>query len=142
MYLLLLPAADAAPEPAASAAPARTVLVVDDEAAVREVSVEVLRKLGLCVLEAADGETALDMIRRRLHIDLVFTDLMLPGRVRGQDLAAATTEYLPQAKLLFASGYPGEGGMKDEILGRTRLLRKPYRLEEVSRQVLQLPAED
>ena len=101
--------------PAAAPVSVRTVLVVEDEAPVRQVSVEVLRKLGLCVLEAADGETALGMIRQRLPIDLVFTDLVMPGEVRGQDLAAAMADYLPQAKLLFASGYPGEGGADDGV---------------------------
>ena len=118
------------------------MLVVEDEASVRQLSVEVLRKLGLCVLEAADGETALGMIRQRLPIDFVFTDLVMPGQVRGQDLAAAMAEHLPRAKLLFASGYPGKGAADDKVLGRTRLLRKPYRLDEMSRLVQQLLAED
>lgn len=140
MYFPLLHATEAAPEP--SAAPVRTVLVVEDEASVRQVSVEVLRKLGLCVLEAGDGETALEMIRQGLPIDLVFTDIVMPGQVRGQDLAAAAAEYLPQAKLLFASGYPGEGGADDGVLGGVQLLRKPYRLDEMARLVQQLLAED
>lgn len=141
MYFPLLQGADVEPTPTATPATVRTVLVVEDEAPVRQVSVEVLRKLGLCVLEAADGETALGMIRQGLPIDLVFTDLVMPGQVRGQDLAAAVADYLPQAKLLFASGYPGESGVDDELLGRTHLLRKPYRLEEMSRLVQQLLAE-
>lgn len=127
--------------PASSPEPVRTVLVVEDEAPVRQTSVEVLRKLGLCVLEAGDGETALGMIRQGLPIDLVFTDLVMPGQVRGQDLAAAVAEYLPQAKLLFASGYPGESVDGDGILERTQLLRKPYRLDEMSRLVQRLLAE-
>ena len=144
MYFPLLHAAGTELAPAASVeSPAvRTVLLVEDEGPVRQASVEVLRKLGLCVLEAADGETALGMIRQRLPIDLVFTDLVMPGQVRGQDLAAATAAYLPRAKLLLASGYPGEGGMDDELFGRTQLLRKPYRLEEMSRLVQQLLADD
>lgn len=142
MYFPLLQHADIEPTAAVAPAPVRTVLVVEDEAPVRQVSVEVLRKLGLCVLEAADGETALGMIRQRLPIDLVFTDLVMPGPVRGQDLASEIAEYLPQAKLLFASGYPGEGGADDDILGSTHLLRKPYRLEEMSRLVQRLLAED
>ncbi len=142
MYFPLLQAAEVEPAPAAAPVSVRTVLVVEDEAPVRQVSVEVLRKLGLCVLEAADGETALGMIRQRLPIDLVFTDLVMPGEVRGQDLAAAMADYLPQAKLLFASGYPGEGGADDEILERNHLLRKPYRLEEMTRLVQQLLAEE
>jgi signal transduction histidine kinase len=127
---------------AASPEPVPTVLVVEDEAPVRQVSVEVLRKLGLTVLEAADGETALDMIRQRLPIDLLFTDLVMPGTIRGQDLAAAAAEYLPQTKVLFASGYPGNGESGNDIVGRTRLLRKPYRLDEMARVVQQLLADD
>jgi signal transduction histidine kinase len=141
MYFPLLQAAPAEPVPASPPAPVRTVLVVEDEAPVRQVSVEVLRKQGLCVLEAADGETALGMIRQGLPIDLVFTDLVMPGQVRGQDLAAAVAEYLPRAKLLFASGYPGDTRSDDQILCRTRLLRKPYRLDDMSRLVQQLLTE-
>ncbi len=141
MYFPLLQALEAEPQaPACAPEAVRTVLVVEDEAPVRQTSVEVLRKLGLSVLEAADGETALGLIRQGLPIDLVFTDLVMPGQVRGQDLAAATAQFLPRAKVLFASGYPGEAGA--EILGRTRLLRKPYRLDEMSRVVQQLLSED
>ncbi|MET0980913.1 MAG: response regulator [Telluria sp.] len=120
--------------PAQAAAPARTVLVVEDEAAVREASVEVLRKLGLCVLEAADGEAALGLIRQKLPIDLLFTDILMPGATRGQDLALAAAEFLPQAKVLFASGYPGDVGEED-IFRRVPLLQKPYRLDEMARLV-------
>jgi signal transduction histidine kinase len=143
MYFPLPPAGSTEPQagPTASPNPVRTVLVVEDEEPVRQVSVEVLRKLGLTVLEAADGETALGMIRQRLPIDLLFTDLVMPGAIRGQDLAAAAAEYLPQTKLLFASGYPGDAESGNDIVGRTRLLRKPYRLDEMSRLVQQLLAD-
>ncbi|WP_229508106.1 response regulator [Massilia sp. Dwa41.01b] len=117
------------------AAPVRTVLVVEDEDAVRSASVEVLRKLGLCVLEAADGETALGLIRQKLPIDLLFTDIVMPGATRGQDLALAAAEHLPDAKVLFASGYPGEVGRDDAVFQRVPLLRKPYRLDEMTRLV-------
>ncbi|MCC2975038.1 response regulator [Massilia sp. IC2-476] len=137
IYFPLLPEAPVESAPASSAEPVRTVLVVEDEAPVRQVSVEVLRKQGLCVLEAADGDTALDMIRQGLPIDLVFTDLVMPGGVTGQDLAVATAKYLPSAKLLFASGYPG-ADIEHPVLDRTYLLRKPYRLEEMTRRIKQL----
>lgn len=113
---------------------APTVLVVEDEAAVRKASVEVLRKLGLCVLEAADGDSALALIRQKLPIDLLFTDILMPGTTRGQDLALAAADYLPQAKVLFASGYPGDVGEED-IFRRVPLLQKPYRLDEMARLV-------
>lgn len=128
------------PAPAASSAQVRTVLVVEDETAVRQVTVEVLRKLGLCVLEAESGEAALDMICRRLPIDLVFTDIVMPGRVQGRDLALASAEHLPRAKVLFASGYPGDAQHDDDVVQRTPLMRKPYRLDEMTKTVLQLLA--
>lgn len=132
---LYFPAAAAAQAPGQGGAPVHTVLVVEDEASVREASVEVLRKLGLCVLEAADGETALGLIRQKLPIDLLFTDIVMPGPTRGQDLALAAAEHLPAAKVLFASGYPGEVGRDDEVFQRVPLLRKPYRLDEMTRLV-------
>jgi signal transduction histidine kinase len=129
--------------PAARApAGAYTVLVVEDEAPVRNVSVEVLRKLGLCVLEAADGESALGLIRQQLPIDLVFTDIVMPGPTRGQDLALAAAQYLPEAQVLFTSGYPGEmERYQDNEIGRgVPLLRKPYRLDEMTRLVQEMLA--
>lgn len=142
MYFPLLAAQATTQVPASPSEAVRTVLVVEDEAAVRHTSVEVLRKLGLCVLEAVDGETALDMVRQGLPIDLVFTDLVMPGAVRGQDLAAAVTHYLPRAKLLFATGYAGDRPDGEDLVERTALLRKPYKLEDMSRLVQQLLAED
>lgn len=114
----------------------RSVLVVEDEAPVRKASAEVLRKLGLCVLEAADGEAAMGFIRQGLPIDLLFTDIVMPGKVRGHELAQAMEECLPAAKLLFASGYPGDA--EDEIFQRVQLMHKPYRLEEMARVVKRL----
>lgn len=122
---------------AAGEAQARTVLVVEDEEPVRAASVEVLRKLGLCVLEAADGDSALGLIRQRLPIDLLFTDIVMPGQTRGQDLALAAAEYLPQAQVLFTSGYPGEMERyrDNPLIQRIALLPKPYRLDEMTRIV-------
>jgi len=115
----------------------RNVLVVEDEAPVREASAQVLRKLGLCVLEAADGEAALGIIRQGLPIDLLFTDIVMPGAVRGQDLARAMGECLPDAKVLFASGYPGDA-QEDAVFQHTQLLHKPYRLDDMTRAVQKL----
>ncbi len=139
---LYFPLAQEASREAESVAPerTRTVLVVEDEASVRDVCVEVLRKQGLYVLEAADGETALGLIRQGLPIDLLFTDIVMPGAVRGQDLARAAAEHLPRAKVLFASGFPAGLNEQEEKMQRTQLLHKPYRLDEMTRVVQELLA--
>lgn len=140
LYFPAVPAAQEVSPETGGRDRSRTVLVVEDEASVRAVCVEVLRKQGLYVLEAADGETALGLIRQGLPIDLVFTDIVMPGAVKGQDLARATAEHLPRAKVLFASGFPA--GMSDqaEQVQRTQLLHKPYRLDEMTRVVQELLA--
>lgn len=125
-----------APQPAR----AQTVLVVEDEASVRAASVEVLRKLGLCVLEAADGETALALIRQRVPIDLLFTDIVMPGAAHGHDLALAAAEHLPHARLLFASGFPGDLDRAQDRFRQAPLLNKPYRLDDMARTVQRLLA--
>lgn len=140
MYFPALAALEEDSVLAAEAPPRRvpTVLVVEDEASVRAASVEVLRKLGLYVLEAADGETALRLIRQGLPIDLLFTDIVMPGAVRGHELAEAMAEHLPEAKVLFASGYPGDVDREDGVFRRVQMLPKPYRLDEMSRVVQRL----
>ena len=88
----------------------RSALVVEDEPPVREASPQVLRKLGLCVVEATEGEAAMCFIRRGLPIDLLFTTSSCRRR------AGART------------GYPGNA-QQDAVFQRAQLLPKPYRLD-------------
>ena len=81
-----------------------TVLVVEDDNAVREHSSEILRELGYRVIEAHDGISALKMIEQYAGIDLLFTDVGLPG-INGRELAEEARKRRPGLKILFTTGY-------------------------------------
>ncbi|AXS41823.1 response regulator [Breoghania sp. L-A4] len=118
-----------------------TVLVVEDNDAIRRVVVRQLIELGYQVLEAASGAAALDVLTER-KVDLLFTDIVMPGRIDGRELANLVTERWPSVKIVLTSGFPqvrnnAEGRAED--IGNLRLLTKPYRrtdLERVIRQAL------
>ena len=118
-----------------------TILVVEDDAGVRATVVDMLGALGYTVLKAEDGESALLMLRAGLHIDLLFTDVIMPGPVRSPDLARQAQELLPELAVLFTSGYPQDaivhGGRLD---AGVELLSKPYRSDDLARKLRQVLA--
>ena len=94
-------------EPIVDGSRNESVLVVEDEAAVREYSCEILRELGYRVLEARDGDQALQVLEREPNIDVLFTDVGLPG-MTGRELADKAREMRPGLKVLFTTGYAQE----------------------------------
>ena len=82
-----------------------TILVCEDDEDVRAYSAEVLRELGYRVLEAADGPGALAILEANGHIDLLFTDVVLPGGMSGAVLATEAAKLQPGIKMLFTTGY-------------------------------------
>lgn len=116
-----------------------TILVVEDDAAVRETVVQVLRSLGYQVIEALDQERALDYARSGAPIDILFTDVAMPGGLRGPELARQLRRIRPEIRVLFTSGYAG-----DELVHHGRLdpgvhlLSKPYGTEELDAKLRQL----
>jgi CheY-like chemotaxis protein len=137
---ILLPRAEGV-EPAREEEPRRgspdrakgeTILVVEDDAAVREVAVSALAQLGYRVLEAADAETGLDLLQRDDGICLLFTDLLMPGSMNGRELAQEALRRRPGLKVLYVSGYGGNAELLDEEIG---LIRKPYRGEDLAGRV-------
>jgi PAS domain S-box-containing protein len=117
-----------------------TILVVEDSAAVRKVAMSMLRGLGYRVREAEDGKAALAILRQPGAIDLLFTDLIMPNGIDGQDLLVMAREQRPGLKALFTSGYSEHflkaRGKTDQSVP---LLGKPYRahkLAEAVRRVL------
>ena len=117
-----------------------TILVVEDSSAVRRVAVNMLRGLGYQVREADDGHAALAILREPVEIDLLFTDLIMPNGIDGQDLLVMARAQRPGLKALFTSGY-SEHFLKarGETDQSVPLLGKPYRshkLAEAVRKVL------
>jgi PAS domain S-box-containing protein len=115
---------DEGPEPHGEG---ETILIVEDDIRVREVTVIRLQSLGYSVLEAENGNAALAVVKSGVPIDLLFTDMIMPGGLLGGELAKETRRLRPEIKVLFTSGYteqPGsrEGKIEDGFLW----LRKPY----------------
>jgi PAS domain S-box-containing protein len=116
-----------------------TVLVVEDNAEVRATVVETLTGLGYRVFNAEDGQSALKLLQDGLAVDLLFTDVVMPGPVRSTELARQAKRLLPQLEVLFTSGYTEDaivhGGRLDPGIS---LLSKPYRREDLARKLRQL----
>jgi PAS domain S-box-containing protein len=107
-----------------------TILVVEDDERVRNLTVTRLKGLGYRVHEAADGVAAIRMLEEGLTADLVFSDLVMPGGLSGHDVVRRALEIDPKVKVLLTSGY-AEDLARSEDLGDIRLLRKPYRLADL-----------
>ena len=135
-----IPAHDAAPVPLLRGD--ATVLVVEDEPRVREVTVAVLRDLGYRVLEAADGDAALRIFDAHAsEIDLLLTDVVLPGKLRGRDVAEYITTRHARIKILFMSGYTENSivhhGRLDE---NVQLIGKPFQRDQLAAKVAEVLA--
>jgi signal transduction histidine kinase/DNA-binding response OmpR family regulator len=118
-----------------------TILVVEDDPAVQGTVVEMLGSLGYRVLKADNATDAYGIIRSGLAIDLLFTDVVMPGPMRSPELARQARVLLPNLAVLFTSGYTqnaiGHGGRLDPGV---ELLSKPYGREQLARKVRHLLA--
>ena len=129
--------AEAAPAaagvPLRRAAGGEVVLVVEDEDALREMAAESLGALGYRVLTACDARAALDVLRGDARIDILFSDVVMPGGMNGAQLAAAAGAIRPGLKVLLTSGYTttATGGTRELPRG-VPLLRKPYLREDLA----------
>ncbi|MBN3751668.1 response regulator [Paraburkholderia sp. Tr-20389] len=116
-----------------------TVLVVEDDAGVRATSAELLRELGYKVIEAVNGDAALALLKNGVGVDLVFTDVVMPGTVKSADLAAWAKSRAPAIPVLFTSGHTRDMISKNNILAPdVKLLQKPYRPETLAQMVRDL----
>jgi PAS domain S-box-containing protein len=112
-----------------------TVLVVEDNSSLRTVVVRQLEAIGLRVLEAGNVQMALGVLRDEPKIDLIFTDVVLPGDMDGYALARAINESHPHTKIIMTSGFPGMRFNETELAKSLPLLSKPYRKQELIRMV-------
>ena len=111
-----------------------TVLVVEDEAALRSLITEWLRGRGYVTYEAADGPTALRFLQSDLHVDLLVTDVGLPG-MNGQQLADEARRRQPGLKVLFTTGYLGEASSRVVLDPQAHALLKPFTLDALEAEI-------
>jgi signal transduction histidine kinase/DNA-binding response OmpR family regulator len=114
-----------------------TVLVVDDEPALRMIIVEVMRGLGYATLEAGDGAGALRILQTpRQRIDLLVTDVGLPGGMNGRQVADAARSARPGLKVLFITGYAENAVLSHGHLERgMHVMTKPFEMDVLARRV-------
>ena len=104
-----------------------TILVVEDDDRVRQLTITRLKLIGYQVLEASDGPKALDILTRGDAVDLVFTDLVMPGGMSGREVAVRARQLRPGIKVLLTSGYAEELVHGDDLeREQLKVLRKPY----------------
>jgi signal transduction histidine kinase len=115
---------------------AETILVVEDDDALRVYAVEVLNDLGYGVVAAANGHSALELIDRRDDIDLLFTDIVMPGGMKGRQLADEATRRRPGLKVLFTTGYTRNAIVHEGRLDPgVAIIGKPFTFEELGSRV-------
>ena len=140
---LYLPPAKEQPEAmaagqAATAGGSETILVVEDDALVRNFVTTQLKSLGYRTISANDGRAAMAIVARGEPFDLLFTDVIMPGGLSGRALAEAIGKQRPNLKVLYTSGYTDSAVVHDGRLDDgVRLLTKPYRKQELAEMVRQ-----
>ncbi len=115
--------------------PGETVLVVEDESVVRGLIVEVLSDLGYNALETSDGPSGLEILRSRRRIDLLVTDIGLPG-LNGRQLAEAGRQIRPELKVLFMTGYAENAALASGFLEPgMSMITKPFAMEVLATRI-------
>jgi CheY-like chemotaxis protein len=111
----------------------RTVLVAEDDDRLRQVTIVRLLDLGFQVLEASNGMTALALLDQHPDVDVLFSDLVMPGAMSGLDLAKRVRDLYPEVRIILTTGYSAELlADADADLG-LQVLRKPYRYADLVR---------
>lgn len=122
-------------------ASAETILVVEDDEIVRSTAVETLREFGFSVLQAVNAEQALKVVESGVKIDMLFTDVVMPGNVRSPELARRAKALLPELGVLFTSGYTENAVVQSGRLGDgIELLSKPYTNDQLFQKISKVMA--
>lgn len=129
---------DAAGHPVPHAQDGEIILVVEDEERVRHMSVDALRSLGYTVVQASDGEQALAVLAIQPRVDLLFTDIVMPG-MNGRQLADAAREQRPDLKVLFTTGYTRNAVVHNGVLDPgVAFISKPFGVDQLALKVRQV----
>jgi CheY-like chemotaxis protein len=125
--------------PVAGTEAGETILIVDDEPSVRMLIIDVLEELGYTVLEAADSATGLKLLQSNVRIDLLVSDVGLPGGMNGRQMADAGRQTRPDLKVLFITGYA-----ENSVIGNGHLepgmqvMTKPFAVETLAARVQEM----
>ncbi|HYC68844.1 ATP-binding protein [Brevundimonas sp.] len=113
-----------------------TILVLEDDDDVRTYSVEALREFGYRVVEAHDGPSALRLLERQSRVDLLFSDVVLPGGMTGAQVAAKARELRPDLRVLFTTGYARNAIIHHGRLDKgVELITKPFTASDLAARV-------
>ena len=113
-----------------------TILVVEDDDAVRAYSTEVLRELGYHVLEAPNAGAALEILDRQADVHLLFTDIGLPGAMNGRQLSDEARRRRSGLKVLLATGYAGNAVIHaGQLEPGVSLMSKPFSFADLTKRV-------
>ena len=116
-----------------------TILIVDDEPSVRMLLMDVLGELDYSLIEAGDSLSGLKVLRSDVPIDLLITDVGLPGGMNGRQMADAGRVVRPGLKVLFITGYAENAAIGDGRLDPgMKVLTKPFALETLAERVREL----
>jgi CheY-like chemotaxis protein len=132
-----------APVQVAPAGEGETVLVVDDEPSVRMLVAEVLQDLGYAAIEAGDGPAGLAVLRSGRRVDLMISDVGLPGGMNGRQLADAGRSLRPDLRVLFITGYAESAVMSQSAPGvrpdpDMQVMTKPFTLDALGARIREL----
>jgi PAS domain S-box-containing protein len=145
VFTIYLPRHHEAPQETPATPPARmpqatrqrgTILVVEDESSIRELVCELLREAGFHTLHAADGSAGLRILQSAVAIDLLVTDVGLPGLMNGRQMADTARTARPDLKVLFVTGYAAQSVVGDGHLEPgMHLLTKPFSLDVLRQKI-------
>ncbi|TWI50923.1 CheY-like chemotaxis protein [Pseudomonas duriflava] len=114
-----------------------TILIVEDEPVVCALVVELPGELGYATLEAADAKEAIPLLESRQRIDLMISDVGLPG-MNGRQLAEIARQHRPALKVLFATGYAEGSRAKDYLGPDMYLITKPFAMDALAAKVREM----
>lgn len=115
--------------------PKRVVLVVEDEILIRIAIADYLRDVGYSVIESANAQDAIEVVASRVPVDLVFTDINMPGEMDGQSLANWLLAHRPELPVILTSGASKPPGGSTN---RRRFIAKPYLAGSVEQHIREL----
>jgi PAS domain S-box-containing protein len=132
---IYLPGLDA-PVKAVEAVELESVLIVEDETDLMDVASELFRSMGYEVITASNGTDALDILERKAHVDILFTDVMMQHGMNGIELARFAAQRYPAMKVILASGYtlPSLRAQYDDI-DQFPFMSKPYRMSDLAKKL-------